>query len=105
VPELPPLLKSRRAHRFSAIAVGAPVAHGQKEQSCYAPITQPTLSVRRGNRGGAVVHAPTKASAAYMLGLVLGRGPTIFLRPGEPGLKLSAEEVGHSVHLPVTRRV
>jgi GntR family transcriptional repressor for pyruvate dehydrogenase complex len=29
------------------------------------------LSVRRGNRGGAVVHAPAKSSAAYMLGLVL----------------------------------
>jgi GntR family transcriptional regulator, transcriptional repressor for pyruvate dehydrogenase complex len=27
--------------------------------------------VRRGNRGGAVVHAPAKASAAYMLGLLL----------------------------------
>jgi len=31
------------------------------------------ISVRRGNRGGAVVHAPAKASAAYMLGLVLQR--------------------------------
>ena len=29
------------------------------------------VSVRRGNRGGAVVHAPAKASAAYMLGLLL----------------------------------
>jgi GntR family transcriptional repressor for pyruvate dehydrogenase complex len=33
--------------------------------------TEGLLSVRRGNRGGAVVHAPAKASAAYMLGLVL----------------------------------
>ena len=29
------------------------------------------MSVRRGNRGGAVVHAPAKTSAAYMLGLLL----------------------------------
>ena len=29
------------------------------------------VSVRRGNRGGAIVHAPAKTSAAYMLGLVL----------------------------------
>ena len=29
------------------------------------------VSVRRGNRGGAVVHAPAKTSAAYMLGLLL----------------------------------
>ena len=27
--------------------------------------------MRRGNRGGAVVHAPAKTSAAYMLGLLL----------------------------------
>lgn len=33
--------------------------------------TEGLLSVRRGNQGGAVVHAPTKASAAYMIGLVL----------------------------------
>ncbi|WP_102142018.1 FadR/GntR family transcriptional regulator [Mycobacterium hubeiense] len=33
--------------------------------------TEGLLSVRRGNRGGAVVHAPAKASAAYMLGLLL----------------------------------
>jgi GntR family transcriptional repressor for pyruvate dehydrogenase complex len=33
--------------------------------------TEGLVSVRRGNRGGAVVHAPAKASAAYMLGLVL----------------------------------
>lgn len=33
--------------------------------------TEGLISVRRGNRGGAVVHAPTKSSAAYMLGLVL----------------------------------
>ena len=33
--------------------------------------TEGLLSVRRGNQGGSVVHAPTKASAAYMLGLVL----------------------------------
>jgi GntR family transcriptional regulator, transcriptional repressor for pyruvate dehydrogenase complex len=33
--------------------------------------TEGLLSVRRGNRGGAVVHAPAKATAAYMLGLVL----------------------------------
>lgn len=33
--------------------------------------TEGLLSVRRGNQGGAVVHAPTKGSAAYMLGLVL----------------------------------
>jgi GntR family transcriptional regulator, transcriptional repressor for pyruvate dehydrogenase complex len=33
--------------------------------------TEGLVSVRRGNQGGAVVHAPTKASAAYMLGLVL----------------------------------
>ena len=30
--------------------------------------TEGLVSVRRGNRGGAVVHAPAKASAAYMLG-------------------------------------
>ena len=29
--------------------------------------TEGLVSVRRGNRGGAVVHAPAKASAAYML--------------------------------------
>ena len=33
--------------------------------------TEGLVSVRRGNQGGAVVHAPTKASAAYMLGLLL----------------------------------
>jgi GntR family transcriptional repressor for pyruvate dehydrogenase complex len=33
--------------------------------------TEGLVSVRRGNRGGAVVHAPTKSSAAYMLGLLL----------------------------------
>jgi GntR family transcriptional regulator, transcriptional repressor for pyruvate dehydrogenase complex len=33
--------------------------------------TEGLVSVRRGNRDGAVVHAPAKASAAYMLGLVL----------------------------------
>ena len=33
--------------------------------------TEGLVSVRRGNRGGAVVHAPAKASAAYMLGLML----------------------------------
>lgn len=33
--------------------------------------TEGLVSVRRGNRGGAVVHAPVKSSAAYMLGLVL----------------------------------
>jgi GntR family transcriptional regulator, transcriptional repressor for pyruvate dehydrogenase complex len=33
--------------------------------------TEGLLSVRRGNRGGAVVHAPAKTSAAYMLGLLL----------------------------------
>lgn len=33
--------------------------------------TEGLVSVRRGNQGGAFVHAPTKDSAAYMLGLVL----------------------------------
>ena len=33
--------------------------------------TEGLVSVRRGNQGGAVVHAPTKSSAAYMLGLLL----------------------------------
>jgi GntR family transcriptional repressor for pyruvate dehydrogenase complex len=33
--------------------------------------TEGLVSVRRGNRGGAVVHAPTEITAAYMLGLVL----------------------------------
>jgi DNA-binding FadR family transcriptional regulator len=33
--------------------------------------TEGLVFVRRGNRGGAVVHAPAKSSAAYMLGLVL----------------------------------
>src|SRR4051812_12776412 len=33
--------------------------------------TEGLVSVRRGNRGGAVVHAPAKASAASMLGLLL----------------------------------
>ena len=33
--------------------------------------TEGLLSVRRGNRGGAVVHAPAKGGAAYMLGLLL----------------------------------
>lgn len=33
--------------------------------------TEGLISVRRGNQGGAVVHLPTKTSAAYMLGLVL----------------------------------
>ncbi|OBK81184.1 FCD domain-containing protein [Mycobacterium sp. 1164985.4] len=33
--------------------------------------TEGLVSVRRGNRGGAVVHAPAKANAAYMLGLLL----------------------------------
>lgn len=33
--------------------------------------TEGLISVRRGNRGGAVVHAPAEANAAYMLGLLL----------------------------------
>src|SRR6201982_2052619 len=33
--------------------------------------TEGLVSVRRGNRGGAVVHAPAKTSAAYLLGLLL----------------------------------
>jgi GntR family transcriptional repressor for pyruvate dehydrogenase complex len=33
--------------------------------------TEGLVSVRRGNQGGAVVHAPAKASAAYTLGLLL----------------------------------
>src|SRR6478752_6304502 len=33
--------------------------------------TEGLVSVRRGNQGGAVVHAPAKASTAYMLGLLL----------------------------------
>jgi GntR family transcriptional repressor for pyruvate dehydrogenase complex len=33
--------------------------------------TEGLVSVRRGNRGGAIVHAPAKTSAAYMLGLLL----------------------------------
>jgi GntR family transcriptional repressor for pyruvate dehydrogenase complex len=33
--------------------------------------TEGLVSVRRGNRGGAVVHAPAKTSTAYMLGLQL----------------------------------
>lgn len=33
--------------------------------------TEGLISVRRGNRGGAVVHAPAKANAAYMLGGLL----------------------------------
>lgn len=33
--------------------------------------TEGLVSVRRGNRGGAVIHAPTKTSAGYMLGLLL----------------------------------
>lgn len=33
--------------------------------------TEGLITVRRGNLGGAVVHAPTTESAAYMLGLVL----------------------------------
>lgn len=33
--------------------------------------TEGLVSVRRGNRGGAMVHAPAKSSAAYMLALVL----------------------------------
>jgi GntR family transcriptional repressor for pyruvate dehydrogenase complex len=36
--------------------------------------TEGLVSVRRGNQGGAVVHAPAKANAAYMLGLVLESG-------------------------------
>src|ERR1700682_2895103 len=33
--------------------------------------TEGLVSVQRGNRGGAAVHAPAKASAAYMIGLLL----------------------------------
>src|SRR6202007_2647104 len=33
--------------------------------------TEGLVSVRRGNRGGAVVHAPAKASAAYTLGVLV----------------------------------
>ncbi len=33
--------------------------------------TEGLISVRRGNRGGAIVHSPTQESAAYMVGLVL----------------------------------
>lgn len=33
--------------------------------------TEGLLSVRRGNRGGAIVHTPVRTSASYMLGLVL----------------------------------
>lgn len=33
--------------------------------------TEGLVSVRRGNQGGAIVHAPAKSSTAYMLGLLL----------------------------------
>ena len=43
--------------------------------------TEGLVSVRRGNQGGAVVHAPTKSSAAYMLGLVLQSEHVLLERP------------------------
>ncbi len=36
--------------------------------------TEGLITVRRGNLGGAIVHAPTADSAAYMLGLVMQSG-------------------------------
>src|SRR6476646_3150374 len=47
--------------------------------------TEGLVSVRRGNRGGAVVHAPAKASAAYMIGLLLQRDD---VKLGDLGLAL-----------------
>ena len=47
--------------------------------------TEGLVSVRRGNRGGAVVHAPAKASAAYMLGLLL---QSDYVRLGDLGMAL-----------------
>ncbi|MBV8928768.1 MAG: FadR family transcriptional regulator [Mycobacteriaceae bacterium] len=51
--------------------------------------TEGLLSVRRGNRGGAVVHAPAKASAAYMLGLLL---QSDYVRLGDLGMALQELE-------------
>lgn len=51
--------------------------------------TEGLVSVRRGNRGGAVVHAPAKASAAYMLGLLLQRDE---VRLGDLGTALQELE-------------
>jgi GntR family transcriptional regulator, transcriptional repressor for pyruvate dehydrogenase complex len=51
--------------------------------------TEGLVSVRRGNRGGAVVHAPAKASAAYMLGLLL---QSDYVRLGDLGLALQELE-------------
>jgi DNA-binding FadR family transcriptional regulator len=51
--------------------------------------TEGLVSVRRGNRGGAVVHAPAKASAAYMLGLLL---QSDYVRLADLGLALQELE-------------
>src|ERR1700712_3684179 len=54
--------------------------------------TEGLISVRRGNRGGAVVHAPASASAAYMLGLVL-QSESVYLSDlgaARPGLDVGA---------------
>src|SRR6478752_7107097 len=42
-----------------------------RQEILVEQFTDGLVSVRRGNRGGAVVHAPAKASAAYMIGLLL----------------------------------
>ena len=47
--------------------------------------TEGLVSVRRGNRGGAVVHAPANTSAAYMIGLLLQRDD---VKLGDLGLAL-----------------
>ena len=53
------------------------------------------VSVRRGNRGGAVVHAPAKASAAYMIGLLLQSDTVPLADLGEAGAVLDV--LGHRV--------
>src|ERR1700694_3034101 len=51
--------------------------------------TEGLVSVRRGNRGGAVVHAPAKTSAAYMLGMFL---QSEYVRLGDLGMALQELE-------------
>ena len=64
--------------------------------------TEGLVSVRRGNRGGAIVHAPAKTSAAYMLGLLLQSESVVVgrSRGGDTGTRTRLRGVGRPAARP-----
>ena len=64
--------------------------------------TEGLVSVRRGNRGGAIVHAPAKTSAAYMLGLLLQSESVVVADLGTraPRTRTRVRRIGRSARRP-----